>query len=108
MFRTVAAVVLSLLVSAPVMAGTHVYIVVIDGLASHLATRERMPQLYAVLDADHARSSTFPTVRGVMPARTNPAHASLLTGAYPSAHGITGNSFWSRDLREPVAKLDAA
>jgi arylsulfatase A-like enzyme len=43
-----------------------------------------------------------------MPARTNPNHASLLTGAYPVAHGITGNSYWNRALREPIAKLDDA
>jgi hypothetical protein len=94
--------------SAPALAGPHVYIVVIDGLAPHLATRERMPGLYATLDAEKARSSVFLKVQGVMPARTNPNHASLLTGTYPAAHGITGNSFWNRALRDPVAKLDAA
>jgi hypothetical protein len=107
MLRTVA-LVLSLFSAAPVFAAPHVYIVVIDGLAPHLATRERMPQLFAVMDEEKARSSIFPKVRGVMPARTNPNHASLLTGAYPSAHGITGNAFWNRAMREPVAKLDAA
>jgi hypothetical protein len=99
---------LALLVSVPAAAAPRVYVVVIDGLAPHLATRERMPQLFATLDAEQGRSSIFPRVRGVMPARTNPNHASLLTGTYPAAHGITGNSFWNRALREPVAKLDAA
>src|SRR6185503_4142571 len=99
MLRT-AFLLLSLLVSAPVVAGPHVYVVVIDGLPPHLATRERMPQLFAALDSEPARSSAFPKVRGVMPARTNSNHASLLTGTYPAAHGITGNSFWSRALRD--------
>jgi predicted AlkP superfamily pyrophosphatase or phosphodiesterase len=107
MFRIVALVLL-LLAPAAAVARQHVYIVVIDGLAPHLATRERMPQLFAILDEERARSSIFPKVRGVMPARTNPNHASLLTGAYPSAHGITGNTFWNRAMRDPVAKLDAA
>ena len=109
MLRTAAALLLSFLVSAhPAVAGPHVYVVVIDGLAPHLATPERMPQLFAILEAEKMHSSVFPKVRGVMPARTNPNHASLLTGTYPAAHGITGNSFWNRALREPVAKLDAA
>jgi hypothetical protein len=99
---------LSLLVCAPAVAGPHVYVIVIDGLPPHLATREHMPQLFATLDSEPGRSSSFPKVRGVMPARTNPNHASLLTGTYPAAHGITGNAFWNRALREPVAKLDAA
>ena len=107
MLRTVF-LLLSLLVSAPAMAGPHVYVVVIDGLPPHLATRERMPQLFAALDSEPARSSVFPKVRGVMPARTNSNHASLLTGTYPSAHGITGNSYWSRALRDPVGKLEGA
>jgi hypothetical protein len=107
MFRIVA-LVLMLLAPVPAIATTHVYIVVIDGLAPHLATRERMPELFAIMDEERARSSFFPKVRGVMPARTNPNHASLLTGAQPSAHGITGNAFWNRAMREPVAKLDAA
>ena len=108
MIRAAVTVVFSLLVAASAVAAPHVYIVVVDGLAPQLATRERMPQLFAVLDGEQARSSVFPKVRGVMPARTNPNHASLLTGTYPVAHGITGNSFWNRALREPVAKLDAA
>ena len=99
---------LLLSVCPSVFAAPHVYVVVIDGLAPHLATRERMPQLFATLDGEPERSSTFPKVRGVMPARTNPNHASLLTGTYPAAHGITGNSFWNRAMREPVGKLDAA
>jgi hypothetical protein len=108
MFRTVAAVLVSLLVSVPALASPHVYVVVVDGLAPHLATRERMPHLFAVLDAEKAHSSIFPSVHGVMPARTNPNHASLLTGTYPAAHGITGNSFWNRAIPDSVSKLDAA
>src|SRR5262245_35020243 len=108
MLRTAVTLLASLLVSVPALASPHVYVVVVDGLAPHLATRERMPQLFAAMDGEKPRTSVFPKVRGVMPARTNPNHASLLTGTYPAAHGITGNSFWNRALRDSVTKLDAA
>jgi hypothetical protein len=104
-----AAILLLLLATCvPATASPHVYLVVVDGLAPHLATTDRMPHLFAAIAAEPARSSTFPAVRGVMPARTNPNHASLLTGTYPAAHGITGNSYWSRVPDAPVEKLDRA
>ena len=34
-----------------------------------------------------------------MPTRTNPNHATLMTGVEPEAHGITGNAFWDREKR---------
>lgn len=108
MFRVAALLLLVLVYASPAAARPHVYVVVVDGLAPSLATRERMPQLFAVLDAERERGTFVPRIRGVMPARTNPNHASLLTGAYPVAHGITGNVYWSRALRAPIDKLDAA
>jgi arylsulfatase A-like enzyme len=35
----------------------------------------------------------------VLPARTNPSHATLLTGVHPDAHGIVGNKFWDADAQ---------
>jgi predicted AlkP superfamily pyrophosphatase or phosphodiesterase len=29
-------------------------------------------------------------------ARTNPSHVTLLTGALPESHGVTGNGYWDR------------
>jgi arylsulfatase A-like enzyme len=101
-------VLLLLVVVLPAAAATRAYVVIVDGLAPQHATPEHMPQLFAVLDAERERSSFFPRIRGVMPARTNPNHASLLTGAYPVAHGITGNAYWNRSPTAPVEKLDSA
>jgi arylsulfatase A-like enzyme len=70
----------------------HVYLVVIDGLGVDLVDPGLMPRL------------TDPTLcggrlgeaRAGMPARTNPAHVTLLTGALPESHGVTGNGYWDR------------
>ena len=46
-----------------------------------------------IADEDGARSTFFPRSRSVMVAKTNPNHTSMITGAYPSRHGIVGNEF---------------
>lgn len=84
------------------------YLVVVDGLDARLATPERMPRLFGLLAEEPERTSLFRVARAVMPARTNPNHVSLLTGAYADAHGITGNAYWSRAPDAAPAKLDAA
>jgi arylsulfatase A-like enzyme len=79
-----------------------VILVIVDGLAAEAATPERMPRLAA---AAWERGSWL-TADGVMPARTNPNHASLLTGTEPDAHGITGNWYWDgtaeREMGDPA------
>src|SRR5207249_4772694 len=51
-------------------------------------------------------TSVFAAAHAVMPTRTNPNHVSLLTGAYASAHGITGNAHWRRMPEAPAEKLE--
>jgi len=77
-------------------------LVIVDGLDAEAATRERMPRLAA---AARDRGSWL-TADAVMPTRTNPNHASLLTGTQSDAHGITGNWYWNgtaeRELGDPA------
>src|SRR5262245_7106547 len=68
-----------------------VILVIVDGLDAKAATSERMPRLTAAA----RESGSWLTADAVMPTRTNPNHTSLLTGAQPAAHGITGNWYWN-------------
>lgn len=103
------AILVSLLVVAPVPAGErpHVYLVIVDGLDARFATPTHMPKLFEVLERPAAHASRL-TARAVMPSRTNPNHATLLTGVFPEAHGITGNQYWSREPGDDADKLDKA
>ena len=42
-----------------------------------------------------------------MPTRTNPNHATLITGVEPEVHGVTGNAVWDRAAKR-VRKLGVA
>lgn len=50
-------------------------------------------------------------LRSVYPSSTAPAHASMLTGTFPAAHGIVANRFWESEaadvIRARQAPLDA-
>lgn len=74
-------------------------LVVIDGLGATAAAPDRLPALAARATAP---SSTWTTARGVLPARTNPNHASMLTGQWPDGHGIVGNRYWDAATGERV------
>src|SRR5689334_20875693 len=52
--------------------------------------RGLMPRLRAMLDSGGA----YARGRGQMPSFTNPNNLSIVTGAPPSLHGISGNYFW--------------
>lgn len=71
--------------------GVDVYVVIVDGLGADFAVPEHMPALAAAA----SRRGTWLTATAVMPTLTNPNHVSLLTGAYPEVHGITGNRYWN-------------
>ncbi len=86
----------------------HVYLIIVDGLDARFADARHLPRLFALLERERAHSSFFRAARGVMPARTNPNHVTLVTGAYAEAHGITGNSYWNREPGAPPGKLEAA
>ena len=86
----------------------HVYLVIVDGLDARLADAAHMPRLFAAVAHEPAHSSVFRDAHAVMPARTNPNHVTLLTGAYAEAHGITGNAYWSRTPGAPPEMLEDA
>src|SRR5947199_6581555 len=86
----------------------HVYLVIVDGLDARLAEAAHMPRLFDVVAHEPAHSSVFAGAHAVMPARTNPNHATLLTGAYADAHGVTGNVYWSRTRGAPPEMLEDA
>jgi len=98
-------VVLSLLLAAaPSLAAesAHVLLVVVDGLGADRASPAHLPRLHAfVAEA----GGSWGRARAVLPTRTNPNHASLLTGAHPDAHGIVGNKYWDAGL-EALRPLD--
>ena len=70
----------------------HVYLVIVDGLDARVADAAHMPRLFDAVAHEPAHSSVFRGAHAVMPARTNPNHVTLLTGAYADAHGVTGNA----------------
>ncbi len=73
----------------------YVYVFSLDGLDRDAVTDEGSAPFLSELIADEngARSTFFPRSRSVMVAETNPNHTSMITGAYPSRHGIVGNEF---------------
>ncbi|MFQ6017377.1 MAG: alkaline phosphatase family protein [Kiloniellaceae bacterium] len=75
-------------------AGPRILIVAFDALRPDMVTPELMPNLTAFADAgvrfSHSRA-TFPT-------ETRVNQSALVTGCYPSRHGIVGNKFM-----DPVA-----
>ena len=86
----------------------NVVVILVDGLPASALSIETMPNLDALSKTDDA--TRWREGRSVMPSVTNANHASLLTGTYPEAHGITGNYFWSRDgapRSEPLDSPDA-
>lgn len=93
--------VLALLLAHGALAATpHVYLVVVDGLGATDVDAAHMPRL---TDRALVSPGLRAEARAVMPTRTNPNHATLLTGVYPESHGITGNGWW-----DPVAHASAA
>lgn len=77
----------------------HVYLVLVDGLDARMLDPDVLPVLW-----DRGRLPG--RALAVMPTRTNPNHVTLLTGAWPDVHGITGNDWWDRDPAHGAAKLD--
>ncbi len=82
-----------------------VVLVVVDGLDAREVTDDAMPALARAWRT--ARWCPGAESVAVMPTRTNPNHATLITGVAPDVHGITGNAVWDRATRA-ARKLGAA
>lgn len=71
-----------------------VYVFVIDGLDGDALADGTAPTIASLIDGEKGAGTTyFPRSRSVMVAETNPNHTSMITGALPRKHGITGNEF---------------
>jgi hypothetical protein len=57
-----------------------------------------MPELWHRLNSEK-RGRFFRCGLACMPSVTNTNHVSIVTGVYATAHGITGDAFWSRETR---------
>ncbi len=104
--------------SAPQAGANHdhlkVYAFVLDGLDGDALSEGSAPFISSLIDGEHgARTTYYPDSRSVMVAQTNPNHTAMITGAYPSSSGITGNEFavYGRPADEdscPEGPLDPA
>lgn len=68
----------------------HVVLLGIDGLSVAGLSQAQTPNL----DALSAGGVYLNRSRGVMPTKSSPNWASILTGVYPSEHGIHSNQWW--------------
>ncbi len=70
-------------------------IVVLDGCDVEYISRECTPNLYRM-----AKSGFCKSVKSAIPSVTNVNHATILTGEFPSKHGVVGNYYYKRDTGE--------
>jgi hypothetical protein len=101
--RALVAALIALLSCAAAAERPHVYLVVIDGLGVDAVDPALMPRL---TDPELC-GGTPGEALATMPTRTNSSHVTLLTGALPESHGVTGNGYWDRTAREPKPLDDA-
>jgi phosphonoacetate hydrolase len=73
-----------------------IVIVMFDGLGPDYVARSEMPVLKGMMAKGFSK-----TVEAVMPTVTNVNNASICCGAWPDAHGITGNSFFDEATGRP-------
>src|SRR5262245_45086311 len=79
--------------SAP--AETHLLIISIDGLRGSWAAHPEQHGLkLPTLTRLAARGAKAEGVLGVFPTVTYPSHTTLITGCYPTRHGIFGNEIF--------------
>jgi predicted AlkP superfamily pyrophosphatase or phosphodiesterase len=80
-------------------ADARVVMIVVDGLDAREVTDAATPWLARAWRDSH----WCPGAESIasMPTRTNPNHATLITGVEPDVHGITGNAVWDRASKRP-------
>ncbi|KAK9461463.1 alkaline-phosphatase-like protein [Lipomyces oligophaga] len=79
--------------------GTHdVYastiLISLDGFRPDYLTPEYTPTMWEMFNAEYSTPYMLPS----FPSVTFPNHYTLVTGLYPSSHGIVGNTFYDSDL----------
>lgn len=68
---------------------------VIDGCAFDYITAEHTPNLYRI-----AKKGFCKCVKSAIPSVTNVNHATILSGKFPSEHGVVGNYYYNRETGE--------
>jgi len=89
-------------------------VIVVDGLRPDYITADVMPRLTAL----RARGTNFTAHHSVFPTVTRVNASSFITGAYPEAHGLLGNTIYSpkanpaeglnTEARENLEKVERA
>ena len=70
-------------------------VVSLDGFHPAYISRYHTPRLHALLSGDHSVSVvSTPYMIPSFPSQTFPNHWTLVTGLYPTEHGVVGNTFW--------------
>lgn len=72
-----------------------ILIIVIDGCALEYISRENTPNFYRI-----AKNGFCKCVKAAIPSVTNVNHASILSGKFPSEHGVVGNYFYNKETGE--------
>lgn len=84
------------------MALQRIVVGMIDGFGTDYYASHPMPNLRAL-----ARGGLYREVKAIMPTVTNVNNVSISCGALPSAHGLTGNSYYNEDRGEADYMEDA-
>lgn len=79
-------------------------IVSLDGFHPHYISPQRTPALHAIMVNDYGAPYMTPS----FPSSTFPNHWTLITGLYPSEHGIVGNTFYDPELEKQFINTDPA
>lgn len=77
-------------------------IVSLDGFHPHYVSPQRTPALHSMMVNDYGAPYMTPS----FPSSTFPNHWTLITGLYPSEHGIVGNTFWDPKLEKQFVNTD--
>ncbi|MBR0598985.1 alkaline phosphatase family protein [Clostridiales bacterium BAD-6] len=70
-------------------------IIVIDGCSPEYISKETTPNLYRI-----AKDGFCKGVKAAIPSVTNVNHATILSGRFPSEHGVVGNYYYNKDTGE--------
>lgn len=77
-------------------------VVSLDGFHPHYINEKRTPTLHNMMISDYGAPYMTPS----FPSSTFPNHWTLITGLYPSEHGIVGNTFYDPQLQKQFVNTD--
>lgn len=77
-------------------------VVSLDGFHPHYINQKRTPALHKMMVNDYGAPYMIPS----FPSSTFPNHWTLVTGLYPSEHGIVGNTFYDPRLKKQFVNTD--